>query len=232
MGAAVGFFALAVGFGCGRDDSARSETAVGDEPAVASDRIDEDTDRSDDATILVVGDSLAAGYGLGDIALSWPFVLESMLREDGADVSVVNGAESGRTTAGGASAIDWYLRRPVDVLIIALGGNDGLRGVRVDAVEKNLETMVTKTLEKNPGCRVVIAGMRAPPSQGADYCTEFEAVFVRVAERHGAALVPFLLEGVAAEPGLNQRDGIHPTAEGQRILAKNVFRVLAPLLEE
>lgn len=182
--------------------------------------------------ILVVGDSLAAGYGLGDIDLSWPAVLERKLREDGADVTVVNGAESGRTTAGGASAIDWYLRRRVDVLVIALGGNDGLRGVRVDVVEKNLETMVTKTRVKNPECRVVVAGMRAPPSQGADYCAAFEEVFARVAKRHGGALVPFLLEGVAAEPGMNQRDGIHPTAEGQRILADNVFRVLAPLLRE
>lgn len=224
-------FVAAAMAGCGRGDSSRNDTGADEANPPATSTTMEDTDRSGDTMILVVGDSLAAGYGLGDISLSWPALLEAKLREEGHPVSVINGAESGRTTSGGASAIGWYLKRHIDVLVVALGGNDGLRGVKIEAIEKNLETMVTKTRASYPECRVVIAGMRAPPSLGADYCAAFEDVFVRVAKRHDGVLVPFLLDGVAAEPGLNQRDGIHPTAEGQRIVADNVFAVVRTLLD-
>ncbi len=177
--------------------------------------------------ILVVGDSLTAGFGLENgKEEAYPALLQRRLDAAGLDFEVVNGGESGRTTSGGVTALDWYLKRRVDIAILALGGNDALRGVSVAVVERNLVAMIEKLRAKEPNCRVVIAGMQAQPSMGKDYCDAFAAVFPKVAKEHGADLVPFLLEGVAADPALNQADHIHPTAGGQKILADNVWRVL------
>lgn len=180
--------------------------------------------------LLIVGDSITAGFGL-EKDQAYPALLQQKFDEAGIAVRVVNGGESGRTTSGGESAMAWYLKRRVDVLVIALGGNDALRAVSPSVVEKNLDSMIEQARAKYPEVKVVIAGMRAPPQLGSDYIRAFEDAFPKVAKRHDATLIPFLLEGVAADSALNQSDGIHPTAEGQRVIAEHFYPVLAKLLE-
>lgn len=179
--------------------------------------------------IVVLGDSLTAGYGLAEEE-AYPALLQERLDEAGLEFEVVNAGVSGDTSAGGLRRIDWVLKRgSVAVLIVALGGNDGLRGVSPDVLEANLQGIVDEARAREPGLRVIVAGMQAPPNMGRDYTERFRDVFAEVAERNGAELVPFLLDGVAADRALNQVDGIHPTAAGQRILADNVWAVLEPI---
>jgi acyl-CoA thioesterase I len=179
--------------------------------------------------ILVLGDSLAAGYGL-DPAEAFPALLQEKVAALGLPYRVVNAGLSGDTTAGGVRRIDWLLKQRVDVLVLELGGNDGLRGIAPETTRTNLQAIIDRTRGKYPAARVVIAGMRMPPNMGADYVGRFEKVFETVAKQNDAALVPFLLEGVGGRADLNQGDRIHPTAEGQRILADNVWQALGPLL--
>ena len=179
-------------------------------------------------TIVVLGDSLAAGYGL-DPKDSYPAVLQQKIREAGWAYKVVNAGVSGDTSAGGLHRLDWVLRRPVDVLVLELGGNDGLRGLPVGAMKANLQGIITRTKQKYPQARVVVVGMKMPTNLGG-YATRFGEVFGELAKENQAALVPFLLEGVGGKSELNQPDLIHPTADGQKIVAENVWRVLRPLL--
>ena len=180
-------------------------------------------------TILVVGDSLSAGYGLG-ANQSWPSLLEKRLREQRLDYSVVNASISGDTTAGGRSRIGAALdqARPA-VVIIALGGNDGLRGLPVAALRDNLHAMIEAARARK--ARVVLAGMKLPPNYGIDYTRDFEQSYAVLAKRHKAALVPFLLDGVAEKRELFQPDGIHPVAEAQPLILDNVWKVLKPQLK-
>lgn len=174
--------------------------------------------------ILVVGDSLSAGYGLG-ANQSWPSLLEQRLRESGLDYSVVNASISGDTTAGGRSRID--AARPA-VVVIALGGNDGLRGLPIAAMRNNLKAMLLAAHSHKAG--IVLVGMKLPPNYGIDYTRAFEQSYADLARRHKAALVPFLLEGVAERRDLFQPDGIHPVAAAQPILLDNVWKALRPML--
>jgi acyl-CoA thioesterase-1 len=178
--------------------------------------------------ILIVGDSLSAGYGLG-ANQSWPSLLEKRLREARLDYSVVNASISGDTTAGGRSRIGAALdqARPA-VVIIALGGNDGLRGLPVAVMRDNLNAMLAAARARK--ARIVVAGMKLPPNYGIDYTREFEQSYAVLARRHKAALVPFLLEGVAERRELFQADNIHPVAEAQPIILDNVWKSLRPLL--
>ncbi|MBE7422285.1 MAG: arylesterase [Zoogloeaceae bacterium] len=180
-------------------------------------------------TILVVGDSISAGYGLAQ-GQSWPSLLEKRLREQRLDYSVVNASISGDTTAGGRSRIGAALEqaRPA-VVIIALGGNDGLRGLPVAALRDNLDAMIAAARARK--ARVVLAGMKLPPNYGPDYTQAFERSYAELAKRHKAALVPFLLEGVAENREFFQPDGIHPVAEAQPIILENVWKVLKPQLK-
>lgn len=180
-------------------------------------------------TILVLGDSLAAGLGL-DPDQAFPALLQERIDAAGLDCKVVNAGVSGDTTAGGLRRLNWLLRQKVDILIVELGGNDGLRGIQPESTQANLQAMIDQARKKYPDIRIILAGMRLPPNLGAEYLQKFERIFPTLAEKNDAALVPFLLEGVGGERNLNQSDGIHPTAEGQRIVADNVWRVLAPLL--
>lgn len=180
--------------------------------------------------ILVLGDSLAAGYGL-DPAEAFPALLQEKVDAKGLGYRVVNAGLSGDTTAGGVRRINWLLKQPVDLLVLELGGNDGLRGIAPETTQTNLQTIIDRTRDKYPAARVVIAGMQMPPNMGADYITRFARVFQTVAKQNDAAFIPFLLEGVGGREELNQADRIHPTAEGQRIVAENVWKVLEPLLE-
>lgn len=175
-------------------------------------------------TILVVGDSISAGYGLAQ-GQSWPSLLEKRLREQRLDYSVVNASISGDTTAGGRSRIGAAIEqaRPA-VVIIALGGNDGLRGLPVAALRDNLDAMIAGARARK--ARVVLAGMKLPPNYGPDYTQAFERSYAELAKRHKAALVPFLLEGVAERHELFQADGIHPVAEAQPLILDNVWKAL------
>ncbi len=178
--------------------------------------------------ILVVGDSLSAGYGLGPNQ-SWPSLLEKRLREQRLDYSVVNASISGDTTSGGRSRIGAALdqARPA-VVIVALGGNDGLRGLPVNLMRDNLNAMLGDARARK--ARIVLAGMKLPPNYGIDYTQAFEQSYVDLARHHKAALVPFLLEGVAERRELFLPDNIHPVAEAQPIILDNVWKVLRPLL--
>lgn len=181
-------------------------------------------------TVVVLGDSLAAGYGL-DPAEAFPALLQRMTAKAGLKATVVNAGVSGDTTAGGLRRIDWVLKRPVHVLVLELGANDGLRGIPVSVTRTNLQAIIDRTRRTYPQAKVVIAGMQMPPNMGEEYNSAFARIFPELAKANDARLVPFLLEGVAGRPALNQPDLIHPTAEGHKILAENVWKVLKPVLE-
>ena len=186
------------------------------------------SDSVDVKNIVVLGDSLAAGYGL-DPTLAFPAVLQTKVDEAGWKFRVINAGVSGDTSAGGLRRLDWLLKRKIDILILELGGNDGLRGLSAAALKKNLETIIERTREKYPGVQIVLAGMKMPLNLG-DYAVEFSRVFPDVAKEKNVALVPFLLEGVGGRAELNLPDRIHPTAEGQKILAENIWTILKPIL--
>ncbi len=179
--------------------------------------------------ILFFGDSLTAGYGLSPEE-AFPAQVEKLLTQKGAKVKVVNAGLSGETTAGGLARIDWILRQPIDIFVLELGGNDGLRGLPLDQTRKNLQTIVDKVKAKYPSCKIVLAGMMVPPNMGKEYSTSFQNVFKEVAKKNSAVLIPFLLEGVGGNEKLNQADGIHPNAEGHKIVAENLTKILLPLL--
>jgi len=181
--------------------------------------------------ILFFGDSLTAGYGLEDPSDGFTAVLARRIDSLGWDWEVVNAGLSGETSAGGDGRIDWVLQQPVDVFVLELGANDGLRGIPVDETERNLQSIIDKVRKADPAVRLVMAGMQAPPNMGPDFTGRFRRIFPELAARNGMASIPFLLEGVAGEPALNQPDGIHPTPEGHRLVADNVWEVLRPLLE-
>ena len=182
-------------------------------------------------TVLVLGDSLAAGLGV-EREEAFPSVVQELAKKDGKEIEVINGGVSGDTSAGGLRRIGWLLNRPVDVLLLELGANDGLRGIAPESTASNLQGIIDAARKKYPELRVVIAGMKMPPNLGEEYGAKFEAVFPALAKKNDAALVPFLLEGVGGVPEFNQGDRIHPNAEGHRILAGNVWVVLKKVLDE
>ena len=182
--------------------------------------------------MVVLGTSLTAGLGLEDPSTqSWGARLGVRAREAGIPVEVVNAGVSGDTSAGGLRRLDWILREPVDVLVVELGANDGLRGLSVEALRENLKEIVERTRAAWPGAEIVLAGMEAPPNLGPRYVEEFRAVFPDLAREEGVRRVPFLLEGVAGDPSLNQADGIHPTAAGHDRMAGTAWPVVEEALE-
>jgi len=185
---------------------------------------------SEPKTILVLGDSIAAGYGL-DPDEAFPALIEEKVTAAGLNYKVVNAGVSGDTTAGGLRRINWLLKQSVDVIVIELGGNDGLRGIEPEETAKNLQGIIEKVRQKYPAAKIVIAGMQMPDNMGTEYVTKFRELFPRIAKENRAILVPFLLEGVGGKSELNQPDRIHPTAEGHRIIAETVWKVIKPLLE-
>lgn len=182
-------------------------------------------------TVVVLGDSLAAGYGL-ELSEAFPALVQKKIDAAGLKFSVVNAGLSGDTSAGGLRRIDWLLKRRVDVLVLELGGNDGLRGIPAASTKTNLQAIIERTKQKYPQAQVVIAGMQMPPNMGEEYNSAFRRIFPDLATANRAALIPFLLEGVGGKPELNLPDQIHPTAEGHRIVAENVWKVLKPVLEK
>ena len=181
-------------------------------------------------TILFLGNSLSAGYGL-DPELAFPALIQQKIDSLKWNFQVINAGLSGETSAGGLRRVDWLLQRRIDVLVLELGGNDGLRGIALDLTKKNLQTIIARVKSKYPAARIVIAGMQVPPNLGPEYTTRFRALYPELAKAHRALLIPFLLEGVGGVPHLNLPDGIHPTAAGHRIVARNVWKILLPLLK-
>jgi acyl-CoA thioesterase-1 len=176
--------------------------------------------------IVALGDSLTAGLGLS-AADAYPALLQQRVQAEGLDFEVVNAGVSGDTSAGGLSRLDWALEGDVRVLIVALGGNDALRGLPTDQLQHNLARIIERAQAK--GIMVILAGMEAPPNYGRDYIVAFHKVYPALARQYNVAFVPFLLQGVAGSEGLNQRDGIHPTAAGARVVAANVWAALKPI---
>ena len=177
--------------------------------------------------IVALGDSLTAGLGVGADE-AYPALLQARLRREGFEYRVVNAGVSGDTSAGGLRRIDWALRLSPAVVIVALGANDGLRGQPPETLRDNLTRIIERA--RAAGARVLLAGMRVPPNYGDDYARAFAGVYPAVAKATGVPLAPFLLDGVAGNPRLNQADGIHPTAEGQRRIAERLWPYLKPLL--
>lgn len=179
--------------------------------------------------VLFLGDSITAGYGL-DISQAYPALIQQKIDAKSWPFKVVNAGQSGDTTAGGLNRIDWLLRNRIDVLFLELGANDGLRGLPADTIQKNLQAIIDRVKTKYPDAQIVIAGMKMPPNMGQSYSKQFESVFVSVAKKNNALLIPFILEGVGGIRDLNLPDGMHPTARGQQIVAVNVWKVLEPVL--
>jgi len=179
--------------------------------------------------ILMFGDSITAGYGLTE-EQAYPALIQNRIDSLGLDHNVINAGLSGETTAGGARRVDWILQQEVDIFMLGLGGNDGLRGIDPSNTKKNLITIIEKVREKDPAINVILAGMEAPPNLGQQYTAEFRSVFSEVASEKDVTFMPFLLKDVAGNDELNQADGIHPTAKGQQIIADNIWEYLEPLL--
>lgn len=180
-------------------------------------------------TLVFFGDSLTAGYGI-DPAEAFPALIQRKIDAAGKPWRVINAGLSGETTAGGRRRIDWILRQHVDLLVLELGGNDGLRGIPLTETRANLQAMIDRIRAANPNVSIVLAGMQIPVNMGPDYTRDFSRIFPELAAENHLLLIPFLLEGVGGIPELNQADGIHPTVEGHRIVADNVWKALSPLL--
>ncbi len=180
--------------------------------------------------IVFLGDSLTAGFGV-DPSEAYPALVQKKIDALALPFTVVNAGVSGDTTSGGLRRIDWVLKQPVDVFVLALGGNDGLRGISPPLTRSNLMSILDKVVARNPQAALVLAGMQMPPNMGQDYTRDFQALFPEVARTKSAALIPFLLEGVGGMPEMNQPDQIHPTPEGHTVLSQTVLKTLLPILK-
>jgi len=209
--------------GSSGETSASAETAS--RPAAPAESTNAHSTRP---RVVCLGDSLTAGLGLSSTDQAYPALLEDRLKHSGFDYEVINAGVSGDTSAGGLRRLDWSLQGDVRVLIVALGANDGLRGLPPSELRSNLEAIVAAAQKRH--VRVLLLGMEAPPNFGAGYTKEFRAVYSKVASDRNVPLVPFFLEGVAGVGRLNQADGIHPTAEGQQRVADTIWRSLEPLV--
>lgn len=179
--------------------------------------------------ILFFGTSLTAGYGL-DPSEAFPALIQNKIDSLNLPYKVINGGLSGETSAAGKSRIDWLLKQPIDIFVLELGANDGLRGIAVNETTKNLQAIIDQVKAKYPNVKMVMAGMQVPPNMGNTYANDFKAIFPKLAKKNDMVLIPFLLDKVGGVPELNQADGIHPTAAGDRILAENVWVKLKDLL--
>lgn len=181
--------------------------------------------------ILFFGDSLTAGYGI-DPAYAFPSLIQEKIRAQGWNFQIINAGVSGETTAGGLRRVDWVLQQPVDIFVLELGANDGLRGQSIENARDNLQAIIDRVKSKYPQVRIMLAGMQIPPNLGREYTSRFRSIFPTLAQKNNATLIPFLLEGVGGVPKLHLPDGLHPTPQGHEIVAKNVWHVLEPVLRD
>ncbi len=222
------FLALLVLASCGESQKKEPEA----ESAPKKEAVPNETVASkENKVILFFGNSLTAGYGL-DTEESFPALIQDRLDSLGLPYTAINSGLSGETTTGGLNRLQWVLNQKVDVFVLELGANDGLRGIPLKETRNNLQAIIDAVKEKNPETEIILAGMQIPPNMGQEYTKEFRTIFPDLAENNELALIPFLLDGVAGRPELNLPDGIHPTAEGQKIVTNNVWAVLGDLLNE
>ena len=221
------FLSLVLVLSCGKESSQKSANTSEETEAPETTATTIEAKK----VILCFGDSLTAGYGLDDVNDAYPAILQEKIDSLDLDYTVINSGLSGETTAGGRSRIDWVLNQEVDVFILELGANDGLRGVPLTETRENLQAIIDAVRVKNPETTIVLAGMQLPPNMGPDYTTEFRKIFPELATENDLSLIPFLLKDVGGIPELNQADGIHPTAEGHQLLANNVWAVLGEVLQ-
>jgi acyl-CoA thioesterase-1 len=179
--------------------------------------------------IVCFGNSITAGYGV-DPMEAFPSLIEKRIRDMGKDYKVINAGLSGETSAGGLTRINWILKQPVDIFILELGGNDGLRGLPLDQTRSNLQGIINKVKIRYPKAKIVVAGMMVPPNMGESYSIGFTKIYTDLAKKNHCILIPFLLEGVGGNPELNQADGIHPTPKGHMIVAETVIKAIRKLL--
>ncbi|MEO8934925.1 MAG: arylesterase [Xanthomarina sp.] len=189
------------------------------------------TTTNSNKTILCFGDSITAGYGLNDSTDAYPAILQQKVDSLKLNYTVINSGVSGETTAGGKSRINWVIKQPVDIFLLELGANDGLRGVPLSETRSNLQTIIDVVREKSPKTIIILAGMELPPNMGQAYTSEFRQLFADLAQKNNLAFIPFILKDVGGIASLNQNDGIHPTVEGHKIVAKTVWHTLEPLLK-
>ena len=215
--------AVVVFVSCGQNNESR-ENVKTDTAALKNDTV-----AAKKKTIVFFGNSITAGYGL-DLSEAFPARIQERLDSMNMPYKVVNAGVSGETSSGGRSRIDWILKQEVDIFVLELGGNDGLRGIPITETKKNLQTIIDKVKGKYPAAKIIITGMQIPPNMGKKYTTEFRSMYPDLAKQNNISIVPFILEGVGGNAELNLSDGIHPTAEGHRILANNVWNVLKGLL--
>jgi acyl-CoA thioesterase-1 len=186
---------------------------------------------SERPAVMFLGTSLTAGFGI-DPDQAYPSIIQQKIDSAGLDYRVVNAGVSGETSAGALRRVDWLLQAPVSVLVVETGANDGLRGLPADSLRANIQAILDRAKKLQPAPKLVLLGMRVPPNYGRPYSQRFQAIYPELAQANDAALVPFLLEGVGGSANLNQPDGVHPTAEGQRKMAETVWRVLEPVLRK
>ncbi len=220
----LGVFGCAIACGGGRDSESDNPPARTAAPAAAEAPSDDADTRP---KVVCLGDSLTAGLGLVE-SQSYPSILQQRIDAADLEFAVVNAGVSGDTSAGGLRRLDWVLKDDVQVLIVALGGNDALRGLSVADMKQNLSEIVQHAQSR--GVAVVLAGMQAPPNYGGEYASAFRQAFADLARQHRVTYVPFILENVAGDPSLNQADGIHPNARGAEIMADTVWKAVRPLL--
>ncbi|RPG34213.1 MAG: arylesterase [Muricauda sp. TMED12] len=218
------YFLTLLLLGCGEKNTRKDtdETSTIEETTVTE-------TKDSNKKILFFGDSLTAGYGL-EVSQAFPAVIQEKIDSLGLDYTVINAGLSGETTASGKNRLEWVLEDDIDIIIIELGANDGLRGVPLTETESNLQSMVDAVQSKLPNAKIILAGMKIPPNMGPEYTSKFESIFPELATSENIKLIPFLLNNVAGIPELNQGDGIHPTVKGQKLVAENVWKVLKPIL--
>ena len=225
------FISLILLAACGenKNESNPEEKKSSEEQSKTPDDQEKET-VTDKKTILIFGDSITAGYGLDDTADAYPGILQDKIDSLGLNYTVVNSGLSGETTAGGKSRISWVLKQDVDIFILELGANDGLRGVALSETKSNLQSIIDRVSDKSPDTRIVLAGMQLPPNMGQDYTAEFRQLFADLANENSIEFIPFILKDVGGIEELNQNDGIHPNVEGHQIVAENVWEVLKPMI--
>ena len=226
---ALVFALVSTAAGCSRPGVTEDSTPVASAASSAVSVPPSATPSTTTPRIVFLGDSLTAGLGL-ELQQSIPSLLQSRLEAEGYQYVVVNAGVSGDTSAGGLRRLDWSLEGPVALLVIELGANDGLRGLPVAEMKRNLSQIIVTARQRN--IRVILTGMEAPPNYGAAYTSEFRQVFPELAKEHRVDFVPFFLEGVAGDAALNQRDGIHPNPEGARVVEQLLWKAIAPLLDK
>lgn len=220
------FLMVFVVISCGNDTKSKANVDTNENATTEN----ETTENTSSKTILFFGDSITAGYGLDDTNDAFPGIIQSKIDSLGLNYVVVNSGLSGETSAGGKSRIDWILNQDIDIFVLELGANDGLRGIAVTETKANIQAIIDAVKAKSPSIKIVLAGMELPPNMGQDYTTQFRAIFADLASENKLAFIPFILKDVGGIKELNQNDGIHPTAEGHKIVANTVWEVLATIL--